>query len=91
MAYSFVSCSEEKNGVSYAGTHLLIDMWGANNLSDLFHIEQAIRLAVIECSATLLNLYLHHFTLNHGVSGVAVLAESHIDPSYFALLSNLLF
>jgi len=29
--------------------------------------------------ATLLHLHLHHFTPNHGISGVAVLAESHIS------------
>ena len=29
--------------------------------------------------ATLLHIHLHHFTPNNGVSGVAVLAESHIS------------
>ena len=29
--------------------------------------------------ATLLHIHLHHFTPNGGVSGVAVLAESHIS------------
>src|SRR3546814_12189403 len=30
-------------------------------------------------SATLLHIHLHHFTPNDGISGVAVLAESHIS------------
>ena len=25
----------EKNGVKFAGTHLLVDLWGATNLCDL--------------------------------------------------------
>ncbi|MDE5004880.1 adenosylmethionine decarboxylase, partial [Francisella tularensis subsp. holarctica] len=29
--------------------------------------------------ATLLHIHLHHFTTNGGISGVAVLAESHIS------------
>ncbi len=32
-----------------------------------------------EAGATLLHIHLHHFTPNGGVSGVAVLAESHIS------------
>jgi S-adenosylmethionine decarboxylase len=31
------------------------------------------------CGATLLHIHLHHFTPNGGISGVAVLAESHIS------------
>jgi S-adenosylmethionine decarboxylase len=31
------------------------------------------------CNATLLHIHLHHFGENEGVSGVAVLAESHIS------------
>jgi S-adenosylmethionine decarboxylase len=32
-----------------------------------------------KCGADLLHIYLHHFTPNDGVTGVAVLAESHIS------------
>ena len=32
-----------------------------------------------DSGATLLHIHLHHFTLNGGISGVAVLAESHIS------------
>jgi len=38
-----------------------------------------MREAVVECGATLLHIHLHHFTPNGGISGVAVLAESHIS------------
>ena len=38
-----------------------------------------MRTCVEECHATLLHIHLHHFTPNGGISGVAVLAESHIS------------
>ena len=69
----------ERDGVRYAGTHLIIDLRGAKRLDDLEHIDQALRECVDACGATLLHIHLHHFTPNGGVSGVAVLAESHIS------------
>ena len=69
----------EKNGLRYAGTHLLIDLWDAKHLESLAAVETTMRAAVEACGATLLNLHLHHFEPNGGVSGVAVLAESHIS------------
>jgi S-adenosylmethionine decarboxylase len=68
-----------RNGASYAGTHLIIDLWGASRLDELDHIETALRDCVEAAGATLLHIHLHHFTPNGGVSGVAVLAESHIS------------
>jgi S-adenosylmethionine decarboxylase len=69
----------ERDGVSYAGTHLIIDLVRAERLDDLEHIEQTLRRCVEVAGATLLHIHLHHFTPNGGVSGVAVLAESHIS------------
>ena len=69
----------ERDGVHFAGTHLILDYWGASRLTDIDHIESALREAVDVTGATLLHIHLHHFTPNGGVSGVAVLAESHIS------------
>ena len=69
----------QRDGQTFAGTHLIIDLWGAKDLDDLPRMEQALRDCVEECGATLLHIHLHHFTPNGGVSGVAVLAESHIS------------
>lgn len=69
----------EQDGVTFAGTHLILDMLGARNLNNIGFIEQTLRDAVIASCATLLHIHLHHFTPNGGVSGVAVLAESHIS------------
>lgn len=68
-----------RNGVQFAGTHLIFDFWGASQLDDLALMEQAMRDSVMAAGATLLHIHLHHFTPNGGISGVAVLAESHIS------------
>ncbi len=69
----------ERNGMRFAGTHLIIDLIGASRLDDIGHIERTLRDCVAAAKATLLHIHLHRFTLNGGVSGVAVLAESHIS------------
>ena len=69
----------QKDGLSFAGTHIILDCWGASRLNDLAHIEAALHEAIQVSGATLLHIHLHHFTPNGGVSGVAVLAESHIS------------
>ena len=71
----------EKDGVKFAGTHLLIDLWGASNLGDPDHIDRALREAAEAAGATILHGHFHHFSPNGGVSGVLVLAESHICQS----------
>ena len=70
-----------KNGVACAGTHLIIDLVDAQDLADIELIDQAMRECVTEAGATLLHIHLHPFTPEgvSGVSGVAVLAESHIS------------
>ncbi len=69
----------EQDGLCYAGTHLILDLWNASHLDNLERIEAALRDCVEVAGATLLHIHLHHFTPNKGVSGVAVLAESHIS------------
>jgi S-adenosylmethionine decarboxylase len=68
-----------RNGVRCAGAHLIIDLYDAKKLDDIDLIEQALRQCVDAAGATLLHIHLHHFEPNGGVSGVAVLAESHIS------------
>lgn len=68
-----------RDGIEFAGTHLILDLWGASRLDDLGLMERAMRDSVEAAGATLLHVHLHHFTPNGGISGVAVLAESHIS------------
>lgn len=68
-----------RDGQCFAGTHLLVDLWGATNLDDPEHIDRSLREAALRAGATILHSHFHHFTPNGGVSGVVVLAESHIS------------
>ena len=68
-----------KNGLSYAGSHVIIDLWEAKGLDDRERIETALIGAVNAAGATLLHIHLHKFEDGGGISGVAVLAESHIS------------
>jgi S-adenosylmethionine decarboxylase len=69
----------EKDGVKFAGTHLLLDLWGSSNLIDPELIDTALRDAAEAANATILHSHFHHFGPDGGVSGVLVLAESHIS------------
>jgi len=74
------------NGISSTGTvmkpigrHVLIEFWGCNDcINDTDVIGQSIHEAVAETGATILNLHVHAFS-PQGVTGVAVLAESHMS------------
>lgn len=68
-----------RNGIEFAGTHLIVDFWKAENLDNIQLMETTLRRAVKASGATLLHIHLHHFTPSGGISGVAVLAESHIS------------
>ncbi len=68
-----------RDRLQFAGTHLLIDLWGAENLTDPVAIETALAAAARAANATILHTHLHHFGAECGVSGVIVLAESHIS------------
>ena len=68
-----------RNGKTFAGTHLIFDFWEATRLDDLALMEQSLRAAVKAAGDSLLHIHLHHFTSNGVISGVAVLAESHIS------------
>ena len=67
-----------KDGKVFAGTHLIIEVVNGAGLDDQSRIERAFRDCVDACGATLLHIHTHKFT-PQGVSGVAVLAESHIS------------
>lgn len=68
-----------KDGLCYAGTHLIIDLWEAEGLDDEERVERALRDCVAAAGATLITINVHRFTENGGISGIAVLAESHIS------------
>jgi len=65
--------------VDYSGTHLLADLFGCTGLDDIGRVEAALRGAVAASGATLMELRLHGFGAGQGVTGFALLAESHIS------------
>jgi S-adenosylmethionine decarboxylase len=69
----------ERDGMRFAGTHLIVDLWGASNLDNVDAVDRALRAAAAAAGATLLGIDLHSFTPNGGITGVALLAESHIS------------
>ena len=69
----------EKDGQRFAGIHLLIDFWEAKNLTNKITVENALREAAISAKATAINLQLNKYSENGGISGILVLAESHIS------------
>jgi len=63
---------------AYAGRHLLLDFWGAKNLTDGAAIIASLEAGAKAAGATVLHSHIHVFSPAGGVSGVVVLAESHI-------------
>jgi len=60
------------------GRQLVVEFWGCNELINSQEaLEQALRKAVQEANAVLLDVRVHGFN-PHGVSGVAIIAESHL-------------
>jgi len=64
-----------------AGTslHLIADIEQCSGLGDVELIADILREAATAAGATLIDLRLHHFGPGMGVTGVALLAESHIS------------
>jgi S-adenosylmethionine decarboxylase len=83
--------TEDRGASSHAGRHLMIDLYGATRLDDVGHVERTLKLCVEASGATLLHMHLHPLKPTGGVTGVAVLEESHIaihswpDDGYAAL------
>ncbi|MGH1362571.1 MAG: adenosylmethionine decarboxylase [Calditrichia bacterium] len=61
------------------GRHILAEFFDCDNdlLNDAQHIEMCMKRAALECGATIVSATFHAFN-PHGVSGVVVIAESHL-------------
>ena len=70
---------KETPEMTFAGIHLIVDIWGASGLTDMKRIEDALRGSAKISDATLIHIHLHRFTPSGGISGMAILAESHIS------------
>lgn len=63
---------------SCRGRHLICELYGATHLDDVEHVTEVLHRAAHRCDATILDTRLHPFDENNGVTGVVLLAESHI-------------
>ena len=69
----------ERDGIKFAGTHLVIDVFGAKHLGDLDIVEAALKSCVEAAGANVLHSHLHHTVPGKGISGVVVLGDGHIS------------
>lgn len=63
----------------FDGRHLIAELHGCSGLADVELVGRALTEAAAAAGATLLELRLHAFGAGQGVTGVALLAESHIS------------
>jgi S-adenosylmethionine decarboxylase len=61
------------------GRHVIADIRGGTALDDCARIEATLRAAARAAGVTVLDVRLHHFGAGCGVTGVVLLAESHIS------------
>jgi S-adenosylmethionine decarboxylase len=61
------------------GKHLILDLYQAIHLSDKSVIEQALIEAAEACNAKILQKNFHSFGEEQGITGMLLLAESHIS------------
>ncbi|MDE0056208.1 MAG: adenosylmethionine decarboxylase [Gammaproteobacteria bacterium] len=67
-----------RSAVPFAGRHLLIECFGAHANLDAHELETLLKDSAMAGGATVLSCHLHGFGKGGGVTGVALLAESHI-------------
>lgn len=67
----------DRDNVKFAGTHLIIDLFGAERLDDLKHVERTLKRCVEVAGASLLHCHLHRFSGDGGISGVVVFDSGH--------------
>lgn len=66
-----------KNNSQSAGVHIIAEFWGVLNIKDPKKFEQILLEAAVLAKVKPLKVYVHKF-LPQGMTGVVVLAESHI-------------
>jgi len=74
------------------GRHAICEFWGASRLNSVEVAERALREAAEAGHVTLIDVFVHQFS-PHGVSGIAVIAESHLAihtwPEYDYMAADL--
>ena len=68
----------EKN-IIFAGTHIILDLWNCSFSNKIASLRKMIKQAAKISRSNILHMHMHRFGKEQGISGVAVLAESHIS------------
>ena len=68
---------DKKNKINYVGTHLVADFWGGKIIEDPKKIEEILIKAAQKGDTVPLKVAIHKFS-PQGITGVLLLAESHI-------------
>ncbi len=69
--------TKKRKEKEYAGIHLIVEFWHGQIIEDPKKIKQILIKAVKEAKSTPLEIIVHKFT-PQGLTGVVLLAESHI-------------
>jgi S-adenosylmethionine decarboxylase len=70
----------EQSAVAFTlGKHVIAEFWGCHHVDDPIQVEDALKTAAKAAGATILSAHLHHFGNGMGVTGVLILAESHLS------------
>jgi S-adenosylmethionine decarboxylase len=64
---------------TFMGRHVLAEFWGCQHVDDPKQVEVALVEAALAAGATILRSDIHHFGEGMGVTGVLILAESHLS------------
>jgi len=78
---------EKPSGIEYAGTHILADFWNCDVPQDPKELENVLIQAAKESNSTPLEVAIHKFE-PEGITGVIILAESHISVHYWPELDG---
>ena len=68
-----------ENNLVFAGTHIIIDLWDCDFINKIVPLKKMIKEAIKLSKAKILHLHMHRFGKELGITGIAVLAESHIS------------
>ncbi len=67
----------EEDSLEHLGTHLIAEFWGGKDITDPKEFEKILLKAAVLAKTQPLKVFIHEFS-PQGMTGVVVLAESHI-------------
>ncbi len=70
---------QDRLGSGFAGSHLIIDMFGARRLDDAGHIERTLRRCAELAGVVVVHVHLDAGTPSQGVSGFAAVGGGHLS------------